>query len=202
MQQIDLDRIPQKKIREFIQEQMNKNVKDKRDIKATYAIGDDLSSYHIHEETFHVAHSPEKVWAHYMKANPNEVWNGKMLSFGLMISKYDDEIMYVGDAYSEAKAGQVFYLTINVLGGLIKVPVAHEIIAVEPDKNYFELSYVDGSKSFGKQRISFFRTGEGTTRIIHRTYYKSDSDFRDRYIYPFFHTKAISEYHNNMLLSI
>lgn len=202
MQQIDLDKIPQKGIRGFIQEQMSKNVKDKADIKSTYTKGDDLSSYLIHEETFHVPHPPEKVWEHYMRANPNEVWNGKMLSFGLMVSKYDDEIMYIGDAYSEAKVGQVFYLTINILGGLIKVPVAHEIIAVEPEQNYFELSYVEGSKSFGKQRIAFFRTGEGNTRIIHRTYYKSDSNFRDQYVYPFFHTKAISEYHQNMLLSI
>lgn len=172
------------------------------DIKSTYTKGEDLSSFHIHEEIFKVPESPEKVWAHYMTANPTKVWNGKMLSFGLMVSKYEDELMYIGGEYSEAKVGQVFYLSINVLGGLIKVPVAHEIISIEPEKNYFELSYVDGSKSFGKQRIAFFKTADGNTRIVHTTYYKSDSAFRDRYVYPFFHTKAISEYHQNMLQSI
>lgn len=202
MKSIEFDRIPQKGIHGFIHEQMSKNVLSPSDIKSTYTKGQDLSSYLNHEEIFKLPYPPEKVWEHYMKANPTKVWNGKMLSFGLMVSKYEDEIMYIGEEYSEAKVGQVFYLTINVLGGLIKVPVAHEIIAIEPEKQYFELSYVDGSKSIGKQRISFFRTGEGHTRIVHTTYYKSDSNFRDRYVYPYFHTKAISEYHHNMLNSI
>lgn len=202
MKSIEFERIPQKGIRNFIHEQMGKNVHSPSDIKSTYEKGQDLSSFLIHEEVFKLPFSPEKVWKHYMTANPTKVWNGKMLSFGLMLSKYEDEIMYIGEDYSEAKTGQVFYLTINVLGGLIKVPVAHEIISIEPEKNYFELSYVDGSKSFGKQRIAFYRTGEGTTRIVHTTYYKSDSEFRDRYIYPYFHTKAISEYHHNMLTSL
>lgn len=202
MKSIDLEKIPQKNIRGFIQEQMDNGNVVLSDLKSTYKKGDDLSNYLIHEEIFKVPHPPEKVWKHYMTANPNKVWNGNMLSFGLMVSKNDGEIMYVGEEYTEAKAGQLFYLSINVLGGLFKVPVAHEIIEVVPEKHYFELSYVEGSKSFGKQRITLFRTGEGNTRIVHTTYYKSDSNFRDRFIYPYFHTKAITEYHTNMINSI
>lgn len=202
MKNIDLEKIPQKNIRGFIQEQMNNNVNELIDLRSTYTKGDDLSDYLIHEEIFNVAHPPEKVWKHYTTANPNKVWNGKMLSFGLMVSKYDGNIMYVNEEYSEAKIGQIFYLSINVFGGLFKVPVSHEIIEIVPEKHYFELSYVEGSKSYGKQRITLFQTSDGNTRIVHTTYYKSDSNFRDRYIYPFFHTKAITEYHTNMINSI
>ena len=202
MKSIELDKIPQKSIRGFIQEQMNNKVVSLSDVKSTYVEGQDLSEFLNHEEVYQVPFPPEKVWNHYMTANPSKVWNGKMLSFGLMVSKNDGEIMYLGDEYSEAKVGQVFYITINVFGGIIKVPVSHEIIAVVPEKRYFELSYVEGGKSWGKQRISFFQTGEGNTRIVHTTYYKSDSNFRDRYIYPFFHTKVIGEYHQNMLNSL
>jgi hypothetical protein len=202
MKNITLEKIPQKSIRTFIQEQVNNNVHSISDLKSTYTKGKDLSNYLLHEKVYKVPHPPEKVWQHYMTANPNKVWNGKMLSFGLMVSKHDGLTMYVDEEYSAAKVGQVFYINLSILGGLIKVAVAHEIIAIEPEKKYFELSYVEGSKSFGKQRIAFFGTDDGNTRIEHTTYYKSDSNFRDRYIYPFFHTRAIGEYHQNMANSI
>jgi hypothetical protein len=201
MKSITLERIPQKTIRAFIQEQMENSILHFSEVKSTYTKGEDLSQYLIHEEIFKIPHAPEKVWKHYMTANPNKVWNGKMLSFGLMISKQDNDIMYVGEEYSQAKVGQVFYIELNIFG-LKKLAVSHEIISIEEDKNYFELSYVEGSKSMGKQRINFHRTGDGETRIVHTTYYRSDSNFRDRYIYPFFHTRAIGEYHENMINSI
>lgn len=201
MKKIDLKRIPQKSIVAFIQEQMDNSVLSFGEVKSTYTKGEDLSQYLIHEEIFKIPHPPEKVWEHYMTANPSKVWKGKMVSFGLMISKEDEEIMYIGEKYTKAKVGQVFYIEINVFG-IKKIAVSHEIITIEPEKNYFELSYVEGGNAVGKQRLTFYRTADGETRIVHTTYYKSDSVFRDRYIYPFFHTKAINEYHANMINSI
>jgi hypothetical protein len=201
MKQIDLEKIPQKSIRSFIQEQMGNNINAFSDLQSTYSKGQDLSTFRIHEKIYKVGHPPEKVWDHYMNANPNEVWNGAMLSFGLMVSKNDGGIMYIGEEYNGAKVGQVFYISLNIFG-LVNVAVSHEMISIVPEKKYFELSYVEGSKSKGKQRITFFKTSDGNTRIVHTTYYKSDSDFRDNYIYPFFHTKAIGEYHDNMIQSL
>ncbi len=201
MKSIALNKIPQKSIREFIQEQMDNNVHTLNDVKATYKEGDDLSEHLFHEEVYTLSFPISKVWNHYVKANPNEVWNGKMMSFGLMISKNEDEVMYVGEEYSEIKVGQIFYINLNIFG-LVKVAVSHEVIAVDPEKNYFELSYVEGGKSVGKQRISFIETNDGQTKIVHSTYYKSESNFRDKYIYPYFHTKVITEYHNNMVNSL
>lgn len=201
MKKIALDKIPQKSIREFIADQIDNNIHSLDEVKSTYKKGDDLSSHLFHEEVYNIPFSLDQVWSHYVKANPNKVWNGKMLSFGLMISKHEDEIMYVGEEYTEAKVGQIFYINLNIFG-LVTVAVSHEIIAVEPEKKYFELSYVEGGKSIGKQRISFFETSEGLTRCVHTTHYKSDSNFRDKYIYPYFHTRAIGEYHSNMIKSL
>ena len=198
MKNIILDRIPQKSIRAFIQAQLKNNINAISDLKSTYTKGEDLSKFLIHQVDYKVPHALQKVWQHYMTANPGEVWNGNMLSFGLMVSKYDGEIMYVDEEYSAAKVGQVFYINLNILGGIIKLPVAHEIIAIESEKNYFELSYIEGRKNIGKQRIAFSESSNGNTEIVHTTYYKSDSNFRDRYIYPFFHSKAIGEWHKNM----
>ena len=202
MKNIILDRIPQKSIRAFIQAQLKNNVSSISDLKSTYTKGDDLSKFLMHQEDYKVPHSLEIVWKHYITANPSEVWNGNMLSFGLMVSKNDGEIMYVDEEYSAAKVGQVFYINLNILGGIIKLPVAHEIIAIEPLESYFELSYIEGRKNIGMQRIAFSESNDGNTEIVHTTYYKSDSNFRDRYIYPFFHAKAIGEWHQNMADSI
>lgn len=201
MKSIQLDKIPQKSIREFIQEQMDSGIKLLSDIKSTYVKGDDLSQYRLHEKIFHAEHSPQEVWNHYMNANPAEVWKGKTLSFGLLVDKSNDSVMYIGEKYSEARVGQIFYINLFILG-LVNVAVSHEIIEINPEDRYFELSYVKGSKSFGKQRISFVEAKNGSTDIIHTTYYKSDSDFRDKYVYPYFHTKVIGEYHENMRKSL
>jgi hypothetical protein len=110
--------------------------------------------------------------------------------------------MYIGGAYDGAEVGQVLFINIEVLGGLVKVPVAQEIIAIDPDENYIEISYVKGGKSAGKQRITFHDNGDGTTHVNHATYYRSASRFRDKMIYPFFHTLAIDEYHENMIRTL
>jgi hypothetical protein len=198
MKNVDLNKIPQKSIRTFIQAQLKNNINAFSDLKSTYTIGEDLSKFHIHQVDYEVPYALDTVWRHYLTANPSKVWNGNMLSFGLMVSKYDGEIMYTDGEYSAAKVGQVFYINLNILGGLIKLPVAHEIIAIEPEKFYFELSYIEGRKNLGKQRIAFSKASNGHTEIVHTTYYISDSKFRDRYIYPYFHSKAIGEWHQNM----
>jgi len=197
MKRIELDKIPQKSIREFVKDQMSNNIETLSDIKSTYTKGDDISQYLLHEEIYSLDSEPKDVWKHYMTANPAEVWKGKTLSFGFMVDKSDESLMYVGEKYNEAKVGQVFYINLFIFG-LINVAVSHEIIEINHDKKYFELSYVHGSKSYGKQRIAFYETGDGSTRIVHTTYYKSDSNFRDKYIYPYFHTKVIDEYHQSM----
>lgn len=160
-----------------------------------------LQRYQIHEDSFHVPVPREEVWNHYLTADPNLAWNGKIINFALMLSKSDGKIMYRHDQYSGAKVGQVFYLNLSILG-LLHIGVAHQIIGIDHDSYFFELSYVEGSESRGKQRISFHATSIESTKIVHTTHYRSDSSFRDRYVYPYFHDKAIHEYHENMERSL
>lgn len=202
MGQIELERIPQEEIRGFIREQIKNDVISFDKLTSTYNPGDSLSGYRYHEEVYHFDYPREQLWKHYLAANPGDAWDGDMITFGLMVSKQKQEVMYIGDAYHGAAEGQVLFINIEVLGGLLKVPVAHEIIKINPEKNYFEISYLEGGKSAGMQRITFYENQDGTTRILHYTYYRSASDFRDTYIYPYFHTKAINEYHQNMISAL
>ena len=42
----------------------------------------------------------------------------------------------------------------------------------------------------------------GKTEVSHHTFYRSGSWFRDKFIYPYFHTKAINEFHGNVRRAI
>jgi len=202
MGKIVLDRIPQQEIRDFILEQIKNDVTSFQALVPTYYPGDSLEGFSFHEKDYQFDYPLDVLWGHYLSANPSEAWNGNMVSFGLMVSKKEDDVMYIGGAYDGAEVGQVLFINIEVLGGLFKVPVAQEIIAIEPDENYIEISYVKGGKSAGKQRITFHDNGDGTTHVNHATYYRSASRLRDKMIYPFFHTLAIDEYHENMIGSL
>lgn len=202
MSQIQLDRIPQKKLRHLIRQQLEHDSTSFDCLSPTYKPGGHLGRYYYHEKEYHLNQPKDQLWNHYLTVNPGVAWNGKMLSFGLMISKKDHEVMYSGEPYRGVALGQVMFFCVEVLGGLIKLPVAHEIIAVNHDRNYLEASYVKGGKTAGKQRISFYENRDGSTRISHTSFYASDSWVRDRFFYPYFHTLAINEYHQNVIRAL
>lgn len=200
--QIDFQRIPQKKIREFIHWQIDNNVTSPELLTATYYPGEVTDSYRFHEKVYNFKLPLDRLWKHYLSANPGISWTGNMISFGLMISKKEQTVTYVGDPYAGAAVGQVMFIQIDVLGGLVKVPVAHEIISIDAGNKYLEVSYLKGGKSAGMQRISFFPNQDQTTRIVHTTYYRSASPFRDKFLYPIFHSLVIDQYHENMIRTL
>jgi hypothetical protein len=93
-------------------------------------------------------------------------------------------------------------MNLRLLKGILNVPVAFEIINIDPGKLVVELSYIEGNKTRGKQTLHFFDNGDGRTRIVHMSYFKSDSFVRDAFFYPLFHKKFIREFHNVMKQNI
>jgi hypothetical protein len=61
-----------------------------------------------------------------------------------------------------------------------------------------EFSYIENNISQGKQTILFCDGGNGQTKIVHITYFRSKSWLRDDLFYPYFHYKFIEEFHGNM----
>ena len=82
--------------------------------------------------------------------------------------------------------------------GLVKVPVAFEIITVDEKEKVIEFSYMDDNKSKGVQRIKYTTADNGKIKIVHTSYFKSNSRFRDKFMYPFFHKRIINSFHRNM----
>ncbi len=195
---IDLHRIPQKKVREFILQQQ-KHVYNFRDIKPSCLKGEDLSDLNELTFTYLLKDSIQDVWEKYFTTSPAESWNGEMISFGLLFSKRTNYIQYCDDPnFTCIDSGQVFYVNLGILGGIYNLAVGLEIIDVNEKEKYFQFSYLKAGKSKGLQTIKLIETDEGYTRIEHHTLFKSNSPFRDKILYPFFHKRAITEFHRNM----
>ena len=200
MEHIALERIPHKRIRAFIQNQIDNNVQTVNDLEVSIPHGACTKALLKHELSFTAKHSIEDVWDFYNKTGPNKVFKNKLVSFALMLSKANEsEVLYKEEPFSSAEIGQVYFMNLNILKGLVQIAVSYEIVAINEKKKFFEFSYIKGGKSTGLQRVSLVEVAPNQTKIIHTTHYKSKSDFRDRYMYPYFHTKVLQEYHLNMI---
>jgi hypothetical protein len=199
---IDLDEIPQKRVRQYIVSRSIDHMQDFSSIHASCKKDIRESDYNINEKIFFLKYNFSKVWECYSIGSPLKMWNGPSIRLGLMISKYSKSVKYANYSIPEIDTGQVYFLNLRLMKGLINIPVAFEIINIDRIRHILEISYLDNNKSRGKQTIQFFDNGDGRTRIVHRSYFKSGSWLRDDILYPCFHLKFIKEYHRNMKLFI
>ena len=195
---IRLEQIHQKKIRKYIECLIEENKHQFSEIHPTWNSGTDCSGYSKNEMTFFFDGSLRDIWNGYISANPSRSWNGRKVSFGVLLQKFPSNILYDHDPINCVDTGQIYFLNLKLLYGISKLPVAFEIITVDTLKKIIEFSYIEGNKSSGVQQIKFTDVEAGVTKIIHTSYFKSDSRFRDKWIYPFFHKKIVKDFHRNM----
>jgi hypothetical protein len=142
------------------------------------------------------------VWNAYKTVNPQETRNGGMVSFGLMYSRSRNEIMYPGDAYSGIEEGQIIFLNLNLFANVVNLAVGHEITGVNDNEKTIKICYLQNGASTGTQLIQLKELNSGQTEVVHETWYRSGSILRDKVLYPGFHTKGITEFHDNVKLRI
>jgi hypothetical protein len=196
---IDLEQIPQEKVRVMVASLQQEKITRLSELQSTFTWGQDMKGYCWLESAYRIKETPSAVWEIYNNTSPAESWNGRMVSFGLLISKYQNKVMYREDNYfSGIDTGQVFYVNLRIMRGLYNLAVGLEIIDIDPVNRSITFSYLKGGKSRGEQTIYFIPSRKGYTEVIHQTAFKSDSYLRDRYLYPYFHRIAINEFHRNM----
>ena len=201
LEQTDFLKIPQKKIRCFITAQIQNDVHYISDIKPSCEKGQDISNYWTHEKEYVIKEEINKVWDNYYTLDPREIWNKKALSFGLLLSKRIDRAFYKGDTFESIEVGQIYYLNLKLLRGVYDIAVAFEILTVDKERRIIEFSYINGGIAKGMQTLMFSETNDGKTIITHKSFFKSNSKFRDKFLYPLFHKKFINEFHRNVNLS-
>ncbi|MCR9065444.1 MAG: hypothetical protein NXI00_15830 [Cytophagales bacterium] len=154
--------------------------------------------FHRHVKTYTTKHPVDKVWKAYLNIPPVASWAGKRIKFSFSYNKETKRFHYLNDEYAGLKVNQLIFIEIKLLFGLIKLAVTHHVNQILPDKKKIKLCYVQGGKSAGSQIISFEKITDSETRIVHETFYKSDSEFRDKKLYPMLHEKIINQFHQNV----
>lgn len=195
---INFEEIPFKKVRDYIQEQIENHILTIYDLQPTLERKIIPSEYSSQEMRYIINEDLFTVWKSYLQTSPAESWDGKRVSFGLLCSKASENMVYQGDKCAEIDTGQVIFLNLRLLRGVYNLALAFEIINVDEANKIIEFSYIKGNKSKGKQCLSFRPTPDGKTEIIHTSYFQSDSRMRDKFLYPFFHRRATNEFHRNM----
>lgn len=196
---INLKEVHQKTIRKYIIARGIDQMSDFSLIHASWKKGTDESSFNVREKIFFLKYKLPNVWDCYRHVNPSKTWNKQSIRLGLLISKRSNTAIYTSNSsFPDLDTGQVYFLKLKLIKGLLNIPVAFEITNIDFESQLFEFSYIENNKSRGKQSIQFFENGEGHTRIVHRSYFKSQSQLRDNLLYPYFHKKFIKEFHRNM----
>jgi len=196
---IILTDIPQKNVRKYIKSRSINQMEDFSNIRPSWKKETSESDFYVIEREFYLKFKLSDVWNFYRDASTFEMWNGRFIKFGLLISKPANSVIYSGNtSFPAIDTGQVYFLDVKLLKGLLNVPLAFEITRIDPVQKIVELSYIEHNTSRGKQTLQFFDRGDGRTRIVHLSYFRSESSVRDAYLYPYFHEKFIMQFHRNM----
>ncbi len=195
---INPELIKQKAVRKYISGQIDENKHQFSEIQPSWTGDCDLSLYSKNEMSFLLNGNSVDIWQGYMSENPSNSWNGRKVSFGVLLQKFPNNIFYNHDPISGINKGQVYFLNLKIMMGVFNVPVAFEIVTVDSTQQVLEFSYIKGNKSSGMQQVKFLDLGNNHTLIMHTSYFKSDSHFRDKRLYPFFHKKIVKDFHRNM----
>lgn len=195
---INLKEVPQKKVRKFIISGAFDKMRDFSLIRSSWKKDAIESDFRIIEKTYKLKAGHAIVWNTYRHVNSIDMWNSRLVKFGLLISKRTNTVTYRDNDFSpELDTGQVYFLDLRLMKGLLNLPVAFEITRIDQKDQIIEFTYLEKNKSKGKQTIHIIDGDNGGTSIVHRTYFSSGSAFRDD-LYPFFHKRFIKEFHRNM----
>lgn len=198
LSEVDLNRVPFKKVRKYLHNQQHKMIQCFDDLAPSCSDDQDFTEFNVVENSYIVKKQLSDVWKMYCSVSPVEVWNGKIVAFGFMYSRQSKSLSYRNDNCEGVETGQILYLNMKLLKGIYNLALAFEIIKVDTAGKIIEFSYLTYGKAKGMQKIQLYETPEGYTKIIHITYFRSNSSIRDKFLYPFFHKKAITEFHNNI----
>jgi hypothetical protein len=196
--EIDIYRIPQKKVKKFIKNQLDNEIIAFSDLIPSCPDDSDLSDFSVHEKIFTVDTSIAVTWENYINANPTQSWESRIVSFGVLLHKNKHDIVYRNENYSGIDTGQVYFLNLRIFQGIYNLAVAFEVVDINMENRTIEFSYIEGGKALGRQQLKFHEMEDGSTEIIHTSSFKSESNIRDKFLYPFFHERSINQFHKNM----
>lgn len=195
---IDFLRIKKKSVHKLFGRNKLNTLKNLSELQSFCYDPSHTKRYHKHTKSFRINATLDKVWETYKTISPQDTWNGQMVSFGVMYSRKKNQLSFHDDAYHGIEPGQLIFLNLNLLGNIANLAVGHEVVDVFEDLRHIKICYVQNGASMGTQLIQVKKVSDTETEVIHDTWYTSGSWFRDKILYPVFHTRAINEFHANV----
>jgi len=199
---INLQKIPQKHKYKFIHNKYLENISTLDNLHPECYDYSDLKNFHFQEDSFIIKQNINAVWKEYKTISLKDGYCGKIVKLGFVYSKNKKKIFYINDKFVRINEGQVYFIRLNILGGIKKLIVAYEVTKIDDKIKMIQFCYINNGISEGSQRIYLYKTSDGFTKIKHKTFYKSNSKFRDQWLYPVFHRRVIAELHHNLMKAI
>ncbi len=195
---IDFSRVKGKKVVKLLHGYDLESAADIAALAPSCYEDNDSLSYQSHTKVMEVDAEIDEVWSTYKSISPTED-NQNKVRFGLLFSPDPNTLSYSADSYDGIKEGQIVFWNLKFVMGLVKVPVGQKIMEVNNEDKFIKICYLAQGKSHGTQYIQLYPLEDGKTKIVHYTRYKSASKFRDKRLYPMFHNKAITEFHEDVI---
>ncbi len=195
---IDGSKMPYARMEKLLRKGGIENSSDIDRLRSTCIDKSELSNYSYHSKTYFIDAPIEEVWEAYKTVSPAEAWQGNIGSFAFMYSRYTGELKYIKDDFPGIEEGQVIFLNLRFLRGIVNLAVGQEVIEINDEEKLLKFCYLENGASDGSQSVQLHPTPDGRTRVIHQTYYRSNSEFRDQHLYPLLHSLIIKEYHSSI----
>lgn len=195
---IDTSCIKQKSICNFLKSQMDSGVVNFEDFKPSVDAQTDTSQFDSNIHFFRLRQAQAAAWNAYLTSHPAKVWQGKIVSCGLIYSPISKRVIFPDDKSPGLEPGQIFFIEMRVLCGLVKFPVCFMVTQIDESHHAITFSYVSSGLSKGSQTIRLTDDGKGGTKIIHSSIHQTENILRDKTLYPIYHRKAIKEVHKNI----
>ncbi len=195
---VDYNRIQQKKVRKLISMQKQYGVTTFDQINTVCYNTIDSNNYSTFEKSEIILQDIKVVWHNLVNRSPNEEFDGRIVTFGLLYSKRYHNLIYKNDPISGIEEGQILFFNLRMLNGIKNLAVALEVTRLDHEAKTVEYCYMDHGETKGTQKFLLSATPEGYTEIRQITKYKCNSQLRDRRLYSFFHERIVKEFFRNI----
>ncbi|MDR2962425.1 MAG: hypothetical protein LBU90_02110 [Bacteroidales bacterium] len=194
----DKSAVKYKKINSYIREKQKHNVQYFSQIKPSVSSESDLSAYSFHTATYTINSPLETTWNACVQTSPAQLWNSGILKLGCIYNQNSNTLHYCAtQEFFPLDVNQIYFINLRFLR-VLNIAAALITTRIDPENKIIEFTYIEGNTSQGKQSMRLVQSGENETKIIHDTYFKSSSKFRDKRLYPTFHQKSIGDLHKNI----
>jgi hypothetical protein len=195
----DVKELVYKKVAKYLKKNESRNnVHYFSEIQPSINDSNNVSMFYFHSGTYTIHAPVGHVWNTCITTSPANLWKGKMLALSCVYSNNSDKIFYCGDEqFDNLELDQIYFINLRIMR-LFNVAAALLTTKIDDVDKIMEFTYIKGNKSIGKQTVRLIETNDSETKIVHETFYKSGSKFRDKKLYPHFHQIAITNLHQKI----